>query len=55
MRILPCPFCKHDDVEFDEIDLGIIAICCPECMTIGPHQDGEQSAEEAVRKWNLRP
>jgi len=49
-----CPFCGHDDVEIDEIELGIIAICCPECLTIGPHQDGAQSVELAIEKWNRR-
>ena len=48
----PCVFCGHDDVEVDEIELGIIAICCPECMAIGPHQDGAQSVELAIKKWN---
>ena len=52
--INPCPFCGHDDVEVDEIELGIIAICCPECLTIGPHQDGAQSVELAIEKWNRR-
>lgn len=49
-----CPFCGHDDVEVDEIEIGIIAICCPECMAIGPHQDGAQSVELAIEKWNRR-
>ena len=52
--INPCPFCGHDDVEVDEIEIGIIAICCPECLTIGPHQDGAQSVELAIEKWNRR-
>jgi len=52
--INPCPFCGHDDVEVDEIEIGIIAICCPECLTIGPHQDGMQSVELAIEKWNRR-
>ena len=52
--ISPCPFCGHDDVEVDEIEIGIIAICCPECLTIGPHQDGAQSVELAIEKWNRR-
>ena len=52
--INPCPFCGHDDVEIDEIEIGIIAICCPECLTIGPHQDGAQSVELAIEKWNRR-
>jgi hypothetical protein len=42
------------NVEIDEIDTGIIAICCPECRTIGPHQDGAQTTEEAIEKWNRR-
>jgi len=50
----PCPFCGHDDIEVDEIEIGIIAICCPECMCIGPHQDGSQSVELAIEKWNRR-
>ncbi len=50
----PCPFCGHDDIEVDEIEIGIIAICCPECMAIGPHQDGMQSVEMAIEKWNRR-
>jgi len=50
----PCPFCGHDDIEVDEIEIGIIAICCPECMCIGPHQDGSQSVELAIKKWNRR-
>ena len=54
IQIKPCPFCGHDDVEIDEIELGIVAICCPECQTIGPHQDGEQDTETAIAKWNDR-
>jgi len=50
----PCPFCGHLDIEVDEIEIGIIAICCPECMAIGPHQDGMQSVELAIEKWNRR-
>lgn len=50
----PCPFCGHLDIEVDEIEIGIIAICCPECMAIGPHQDGAQSVEVAIEKWNFR-
>jgi len=50
----PCPFCGHLDIEVDEIEIGIIAICCPECMAIGPHQDGAQSVELAIEKWNRR-
>jgi Lar family restriction alleviation protein len=50
----PCPFCGHLDIEVDEIEIGIIAICCPECLAIGPHQDGAQSVELAIEKWNRR-
>jgi len=51
----PCPFCGHDDIEVDEICCPkCMAICCPKCMAIGPHQDGSQSVELAIQKWNLR-
>ncbi len=49
-----CPFCGDGDPAIDEIELGIWAVCCNECKTIGPHQDGEQSAEQAIAKWNDR-
>ena len=52
--IKPCPFCRNTKPVTDEIDKGIWAVCCNECMTIGPNQDGEQSPEEAIRKWNER-
>jgi Lar family restriction alleviation protein len=54
MPIKPCPFCGDQDPAIDEIDNGIWALCCNNCMTIGPHQDGEQSPAEASRKWNER-
>lgn len=54
MSIQPCPFCGDPDPAIDEIDMGIFAIVCNDCMTIGPHQNGTQSAEEAINKWNLR-
>jgi len=31
----PCPFCGHDDIEVDEIEIGIIAICCPSACALG--------------------
>ena len=52
ITVNPCPFCGHDDVCIDEIAPGIAAVCCDECQTIGPHQDGAQTAEEAIAKWN---
>lgn len=53
MNILPCPFCGFDDVCFDEIDVGIVAVCCDNCGTIGPHErDGSQDSTEAANKWN---
>lgn len=54
ITILPCAFCGYDDVEIDEIDTGIIAVCCPKCKTIGPHTDGAHSTEQAIQKWNIR-
>ena len=54
--IFACPFCGSDDnVVVDEIETGIIAICCDECKTIGPHTDGAHSVEEAIEKWNRAP
>lgn len=50
--ILPCPFCAFDDVEIDEIDMGIYAVCCPECETIGP---SGKSVPLAIDHWNKRP
>lgn len=54
--ILDCPFCgSRDNVVVDEIERGIIAICCDECNTIGPHTDGTHSVEDAIEKWNKAP
>lgn len=51
--IFDCPFCgSSDNVVVDEIELGIIAICCDECKAIGPHTDGTHSVEQAIEKWN---
>lgn len=54
MTLATCPFCGDPDPAIDEIDMGIFAIVCNDCMCIGPHQNGKQSAEEAIRKWNER-
>lgn len=52
--INPCPFCGDGDPAIDEIELGIWAVCCNDCRTIGPHCDGEQSPEDAISRWNAR-
>ena len=44
-----CPFCGHEDVEIDEVDLGRFAVTCPECECIGPIFP---SVMEANRAWN---
>ena len=44
-----CPFCGHDDVEIDEIDLGRFAVGCPECECIGPIFP---QVMDAIRAWN---
>lgn len=53
-QIRACPFCGDADPAIDEIDSGIWAICCNECMTIGPHTDGAHTAEQAIAAWNGR-
>lgn len=50
--IQPCPFCKDSDPAIDEIDSGIWAVCCNDCHTIGPHQDGTFTAQQAIEAWN---
>lgn len=50
ITIHPCPFCGHDDVELDEVDLRCFAVCCPECEVIGPIS--RESVEDAIVKWN---
>lgn len=48
--VMPCPFCGHDDVELDEVDVGCFAVCCPECEAIGPVS--RESIEAAIALWN---
>ena len=50
--IYRCPFCGHEDVEIDEIDMGVFSVICPECETIGPAS--RVSVEDAILKWNWR-
>jgi len=50
--IKPCPFCDYDDPEVDEIEIGVIAVCCPECNAIGPRNKAAQSLRDAIAKWN---
>lgn len=52
--ILPCPFCRNDDVVVDEVKPNVIAITCEECQVIGPHADLDQSLEIAIQRWNER-
>ena len=52
--IAQCPFCGDSTRVVDKIDLGIYAVCCNDCKTIGPHRDGEQTEEDAIRRWNER-
>lgn len=54
VQILPCPFCGDTDPAIDEIDSDVWAVCCNECLAIGPHQDGAQTTEQAIEKWNRR-
>lgn len=52
--VKPCPFCGDADPQIDEIDMGIWALVCEGCKTIGPHEDGHQTAEQAIERWNRR-
>ena len=47
--INPCPFCGHDDVEIDEVDLHRFAVTCPECECIGPVFG---AVMDAINAWN---
>lgn len=53
-QVRHCPFCGNPDPAIDEIEVGIWAICCNTCKAIGPHQDGEQSPQVALDKWNRK-
>lgn len=46
--ILSCPFCNHDDVEFDESGSDIF-VTCPNCQTLGPRAPG---INDAILLWN---
>ena len=50
ITIHACPFCGHDDVELDEVDVKCYAVCCPECEAIGPIS--RENIEDAIGKWN---
>lgn len=52
-----CPFCggstkEEPGVALDEIEIGIWAVVCNACKAVGPHRDGKQDREQAVRRWN---
>ena len=45
-----CPFCDHDDVVLDEVDVKCFAVCCQECEAIGPIS--RENIEDAISKGN---
>ena len=49
--VKPCPFCGHDDVEIDEVDINEFAVMCPECRSMGPIS---HPVMDAIAKWNDR-
>jgi hypothetical protein len=53
-QVRPGPFCRNPEPLVNEIEVGIWAICCDICLAIGPHQDGEQSPQLALDKWNRK-
>lgn len=52
ITVNPCPFCGHDDVQMDEVDLECYAVVCPECEAMGPIN--RESIEAAIEQWNNR-
>jgi Lar family restriction alleviation protein len=55
MSLAPCPFCSElREVSAQQIALGVWAVCCETCNTIGPHRDGPHPKDAAVKAWNQR-
>ncbi len=48
-----CPFCGYQEIEIDEIDLGVYAVSCPVCLCVGPVSF--ESPEHASELWGTRP
>lgn len=53
-ELIPCPFCKSQNVELSENDRGDHAVYCKDCRAEGPPAVNEGTKEEAVCKWNKR-
>jgi hypothetical protein len=49
-----CPFCRANDSEIIEVDLGRFAVACANCGAIGPTADGIAGAL-TVWSWACRP
>jgi hypothetical protein len=49
-----CPFCRANDSEIIEVDLGRFAVACSHCGAIGPTADGVAGAL-TVWSWACRP
>lgn len=47
--VMPCPFCGSGKATGVEIDLGMWAVCCNWCGSIGPRS---KSIQLAVARWN---
>lgn len=50
IEVKSCPFCAHDDVQIDEVDMGCFAVICPECECMGPVS--RESLAAAIALWN---
>jgi len=49
ITVNPCPFCRHVDVEIDQIEDSEFLVDCPECRATGPIYE---SVIDAVAAWN---
>lgn len=56
-RLLPCPFCRGQDLEPTSDEFGDIMVYCRSCSASGPRQrdDGIHAWQLVALLWNQRP